>query len=166
MFSVQSHLFFFPDDNLIISRDSVLRSKLLDESRAAVMWKWGEVSSMLPLQLGRCPIFAISFVLPRSLCFSFSDFSSVLRPLHSLSHCEKGSVVTSLCVFALAGMCVGLWRMVFPQESGIHECPWVPAFSFEYRCNFWVVFSKELWITSSVPQWQTRGDKSSVADSA
>lgn len=39
MFSVQSHLFFFPDDNLIISRDSVLRSKLLDESRAAVMWK-------------------------------------------------------------------------------------------------------------------------------
>ena len=39
MFSVQSHLFFFPDDNLIISRDSVVQSELLDESHAAVMWK-------------------------------------------------------------------------------------------------------------------------------
>ena len=165
MFSVQSHLFFFfPDDNLIISRDSVVQSELLDESHAAVMWKWGEVSSMLPLQLGRCPIFAVSFVLPLSLCFSFCDFSSVLRPLHSLSHCEKGSVVTLLCVFALAGMCVGLWRTVFHKNqeflrNAAHmSISWVPAFS-----GF--MFSKELWNASSVPQWKMRGDESSVADS-
>lgn len=155
----QSHLFvifFFPDDILPISHESFQQSELLGESHAAVVDVMGSFcpygSTLSPVGKMSCA-FSLSS-LSFAACFSFSSLSSALcrhRLLHSINHCEKGSVCVCISRNLCGTIADGLHRIQEFLGNSNELSPRVRALS-----SLLIVFPKNPDLPAvDFPQWHT-----------